>query len=269
MKGKHSRFITNILSCTFSLCVPLCSSPLFSPLDNTPPLPFTMGLNFFEIVTLEPNEGVSLDNEAVVKDLQSMLDLIVYGKAGEGVIDFKLRKSTDPAHPKRYLFIGAFKNVAAHDEFDLNGTVPKLLKVLLAYLHPVAPYLTHIDSTKVDLEAPVLGADFYHVAPDHKSDFEKEIEARKGLVGGWIVKKHIPPLPTAGLPSDPIELQIVQGQQAATKADADQPTADVWISLYSGSSRSQNADFGTAVKDFVFEVVSEEFEKFLSAVRVA
>jgi hypothetical protein len=249
--------------------MPLCFSSLFSFSDNTPTLPSTMGLNFFEIVTLESNEGVSLDNGAALKDLQSMLDLIVYGKTGEGVIDFKLRKSTNTAHPNRYLFIGAFKNVAAHDEFDLNGTVPKLLKILLAYLHPVAPYLTYIDSTKADLEAPVLGADFYHVAPDHKSDFEKEIVARKGLVGGWIVKKHIPPLPTAGLPSDPIELQIVQGQQAATKADVDQPTADVWISLYSGSSRSQNADFGTAVKDFVSEVVSEEFEKFLSAVRVA
>jgi hypothetical protein len=39
--------------------------------------------------------------------------------------------------------------------------------------------------------------------------------------------------------------------------------------LYSGSSRSQHADFRTAVKDFISEVVSEEFEKFLSAIRVA
>ena len=151
-----------------------------------------MERNFFEVLILEPKETNALANEKVLNDFQEVADILM---SREGTIDARFRKSIDADHPERLLFVAAWKTIEDHDEFDIQGLVPKLLKLLATHANMVAAHFMFMDSRKVNFDAPVWSVNIFHVEEKEAALFQKEIDINTGLAGAWYAVKKMPPLP--------------------------------------------------------------------------
>jgi len=218
-----------------------------------------MKRNFFEVLVLEPKEKDAFTEEKLLKDLQEMVDITV---SREGTIDAKFRKSMGEKHPERLLFAAAWETIEDHDEFDILGLVPKMLKLMLSHLNLVAAQFMFMDSAKVDFDAPVWKVDAFHVKEEEKTLFQKEIDTSTGLAGAWFITKKIPPLPTV-MPTDPVELQVLEEGRQRAEARLNAPTPNIWMSISTPDSGDTVDAFGEKVKPYVQEVQSGQYEKFI------
>jgi hypothetical protein len=219
-----------------------------------------MKRNFFETIVLEPKEKDTLTNEKFLKDIQEIVDILL--APGTGTIDAKFRKSIDKDHPERIFFAAAWETIEDHDEFDIKGLVPKLLKMMLTHLTPVSGQFMFMDSAKVDFDAPVWMVNAYHVKEEEKALFQREIDTSTGLVGAWYTAKKIPPLPSV-MPTDLVELQILEEGMKRAEARLKAPTPNIWMSISTPDAGSAEVGFGEKVKSYVQEVQSGQYEKFV------
>jgi hypothetical protein len=215
--------------------------------------------NFLEIFIIEPREGQSINDPALQKDLQWIISQCT---SGTGALSFAFRKSVD--HPERFIFIGAWKEKVDHDDLDIRGVTPKMLKILLERVKaPLAVYYLLVDASKVELDAEVLGIDAFYVKEEHKAGFQREIDERGGVVGAWYVTKGIPPRPTV-MPTDHVEVKIIEEGEARAEARLKMSTPDIWVSFSTPGSAHVLEEFGNAVKSLISKVESGKYEKFLS-----
>jgi hypothetical protein len=218
-----------------------------------------MSTNFFELALLEPTDGTSLDEQNILKDLQWILSSL---GTGRGAINFEFRKSLDPLHPTRLLFLAIWQGIEDHYDLDLRGITPKILKVTLAHLKPVSVYFMYLDSSKVDLRSQVLTVEAFHILAGQKELFQSEVSNRKEVVGAWFVTKAMPPLP-AMMPSDPVELEIMQGGRAMQEARLKEPTPEIWIRLSNSTTDEVGNDFRSVISGHVLKVETGSYVKFL------
>lgn len=217
--------------------------------------------NFFEILVLEPKKKNALTEEKFLKDLQEVVDTVVQEK---GTFDAKFRKSIDKDHPERLLFVAAWETIEAHDEFDVKGIVPKLLKLMLGHLDLVAAQFMFMDSAKVDFDALVWRVDAFHVKDQEKALFQKEIDTTVGLAGAWYITKKMPPLPTV-MPTDPVELQILEEGMKRAEDRLNSPTPNIWMSISTPDSGNTMKTFGEKVNSYIQEMQSGKYEKFVGS----
>lgn len=214
--------------------------------------------NFVEIFIIEPREGQSINDSALQKDLQWILDQCA---TGTGAISFEFRKSIK--HQERLIFIGVWKEKADHDDLDLRGVTPKMLKVLLSRVKaPLAVYYLLMDASKVELDAEALGIDAYYVNEKHKADFQRGVDER-GVVGAWYVTKGVPPRPTV-MPEDVMEVKIIEEGEARAEARLKMSTPGIWVSFSTPQSAKISEEFGDAVMSYVSKVEAGKYDKLLS-----
>lgn len=164
--------------------------------------------------------------------------------SGKGAIHFSFRKSSDSNHSEQILLIGCWESKADHDDLDIRGLTPKILKVLLARLKPVGVYFMYIDASAVDLDR-LVGVKAYHVKDGQKSSFQKVVDTQR-IAGAWSVIKPAPPLPTQ-MPTDPFELGIIEQQRAQAEEVLKEPHPDIWVSFISPGMQSSTEEFDQAV----------------------
>jgi hypothetical protein len=215
--------------------------------------------NFFETIFLEPKEKDTLTNEQFLKDLQEIVNIVA---SKQGTIDAKFRKSMDKDHPERLIFAASWETIEDHDEFDVLGLVPRMLKLMLAHLNPMAVQFMYMDSAKVDFDAPIWIVNRFHVKEEEKLFFQKELYTSTGLAGAWYVTKDLPPLPTV-MPTDPVDLQILEEGIKRAQARLDAPTPNIWMSISTPNFGNTAEAFGEKVKSYVREVESGQYEKFI------
>lgn len=120
-----------------------------------------------------------------------------------------------------------------------------------------------MDANKVDWEALIWTLDAFHVKEEEKSLFQKEIDTAEGLFGAWYIKKNMAPPPKV-MPTDPIELMILEQGAKTAEARLKAPLPNIWMSISNAASGKGVAKFGAKVKGCVQEVQSGRYEKLIS-----
>jgi hypothetical protein len=82
---------------------------------------------------------------------------------------------------------------------------------------------------KVEFDAEILGITAWHVREGCREEFQTQAE-KKRMIGAWYVSKGIPPRPSF-MPSDDMELKIIEDGELRAKARIEMPTPDIWISF--------------------------------------
>jgi len=200
-----------------------------------------MSANFVEVAILEPQEGQSITNKDFQADLQWMTDEVLSGK---GALHFSFQQ-VDPNDSKQLLMIGCWETKADHEDLDIRGATPKIMKALLTRLKPVEVYFMYLDVSKVDLDG-VEGFKAYHVKDGRKASFQKIADSREKVVGAWSVTIPVPPLPKV-MPTDPVELGIIEQQRVMAEESLKGPNPDVWIALMSAGTKYLVEEFNRAV----------------------
>lgn len=216
-----------------------------------------MSRNFFEVISLEPREQGALADQAFLRDIQSLADMIA---SEPGTIICQLRKSIAPDYPNRLLFVACWQTIDAHDQLDVKGLTPKLLKLMTQRLTPLSSHFFFMDSNKVDFGAPLFLASAYHLKPGYAPAFQRQLDSNPGLAGSWYITKKMPPLPTV-MPTDPIELQMLEENRRKAQERLNAPNPEIWIALTTPGS--QTALFGRTVEGFVREVQSGRYQMFI------
>jgi hypothetical protein len=221
-----------------------------------------MTSNFLELFIIEPKEGTTFQSPEVKQDLQWTLDQCVSGIGG---ISFSFRQST--THPNRPLFFSCWDSKASYDDLDIRGVTPKMLKKLVSSisLPPLAVYsllMENEERRKVEFDAEILGVTAWHVREGCREDFQTQAE-KKGMIGAWYVPKGVPPRPRV-MPSDDMELKIIEEGEIRAKARIEMPTPNIWISFSTDVMESKVEDFRDAVKGYVERAEGGRYEKYLS-----
>ncbi|KAH8814844.1 hypothetical protein F5884DRAFT_153066 [Xylogone sp. PMI_703] len=216
-----------------------------------------MNCNFFEIISLEPRQHGAFADQTFLRELQGLVDTIA---SEPGTINCQIRRCVDPDYPNRMLFITSWDNIQAHDQLDVKGLTPRLLKTMLKHLNPISSYFMYMDSAKVDFSAPIHLAAAYHVRPGQAPQFQRHIDANPGLAGSWYVTKKMPPLPTV-MPTDPEELRLLEEGRRRAEDRLRAPNPEIWISLTTPGSPT--ALFGRTVEGFVREVQTGRYQMLL------
>ncbi|KAF8861793.1 hypothetical protein BDZ45DRAFT_687330 [Acephala macrosclerotiorum] len=215
-----------------------------------------MSANFFEVFVIEPLPGKPFSDPEVTKNLQRILD---QAAAGIEPISFQFRKSINNAN--QLLFTACWTSIVGHDDMDLRGITPQILRALFANAVPVgsiSPYFFFGDASKIDWQAQVWTVEGFHVKAEEKGRFQHEVE-KSGLAGAWCITKKVPPRPTV-MPTDPVLVKIIEAGEERAKARLALPNPDIWVTI---SGEDGTGDFGTAVKDYVSNVESGKWEKYL------
>lgn len=222
-----------------------------------------MTRNFVEIFTVNPVEGVVKDghtfSSAVKAQFQEFLTIL---KGGPGAIVMETRKDTED--PNTLFILAGWESLADHDDLDIQGIVPKVLKKLLMVCEPQDVFYLYLDLAKVDVAANLLFVDIFRVKEGEKAAFQKEIDARPELVGAWYTIIPVPPLPKV-MPTDPVELAIIEGQKLQAESNLRKFTPAIWIAFSSSATEGLINGFKYVVRGFVEEEKSSKYEKFLVA----
>ncbi|KAE8450361.1 hypothetical protein EG329_006435 [Mollisiaceae sp. DMI_Dod_QoI] len=214
-----------------------------------------MSANFCEILIVEPAPGKSFSDPQVISDLQSILNTF---STGLEAINFQIRKST--ISPTQLLFLGSWTSLIGHDDLDLRGITPRMLKLLFANVVVISAYFFFIDANKIDLQAEVCNVEAFHVKTEEKERFESEVEKRE-LSGGWYVTKKLPPRPRV-MPTDPELVKIIEAGEERAKARLAAPNPNLWVSI--SSVQTGTGDFRSIVENYVSKVDSGAWEKYLT-----
>jgi len=83
-----------------------------------------------------------------------------------------------------------------------------------------------------------------------KEAFQNEVDKVDGLVGAWYITKMVPTHPTV-MPTDPIELQIIEQGRRRAEARMKAPEPDIWISFSSHASQTEVNQFRGSVEGLV------------------
>jgi pantoate kinase len=75
----------------------------------------------------------------------------------------------------------------------------------------------------------------------------------------------MPPLPKV-MPTDPVELKILEEGTKRAEARLQAPTPNIWMSI--SSDVSGDIGFGESVKEYVEEVQSGRYEKFINGKKI-
>jgi len=213
--------------------------------------------NFFELIVLDLLPTHPLASPTTISDLQWILDT---PSSGPGAITFQFRRSTSPSHPDRLLFIGAWDSIANHDELDLNGTTPKVLKLLFSRFQVGSAYFFYLDAAKVDLMKEEIGVEAWNVREGKRGDFSEAMRAAgAGAAGGWYVTKKVPPLPRV-MPTDEAELRMIEEGRKRAEARLEENTPNIWISFSDGD---KDGGFAKEVEAIVDTVESDCYKIFL------
>ncbi|RFU26360.1 hypothetical protein B7463_g9978, partial [Scytalidium lignicola] len=216
-----------------------------------------MNCNFFELISLEPRYQGAFADDTFLRELQSVADMVA---SEHGTISCQFRKSVDPDYPNRLLFIASWDNIEAHDQFDIKGLTPKILKIILKHLTPIASYFMYLDSSRVDFSAPICQAAVYHVRPGQAPLFQRQIDANPGLAGSWYITKKMPPLP-AVTPRDPEELRLLEEGRRRAEDRLRAPNPEIWISLTTPGSPTER--LGRMVEGYAREVQTGRYQIFI------
>jgi len=217
-----------------------------------------MSENFLEVVLCAPPEGKSFTDLATISALQWTLDQLA---PEPGIISPKFRRST--TNPSHILFVLGFNSIADHDALDIKGFTPRVLKTLIANAVPLSSYLMFYDLLAVDFGVPAFGVEAFYVKDGAKGAFDGAVE-RNGMAGAWVRRKHVPPKPTV-MPTDPVELAIIEGQVKQAEEDAKKRTPLIWVSLFTPETAGARKGFRDAVEGLCVKVESGEYENFLTA----
>jgi hypothetical protein len=133
---------------------------------------------------------------------------------------------------------------------------------MFAHLKAVSVYFMYLDSSKVDLRSQVLIVEAFHILAGQKELFQSEVSNRKEVVGAWFVTKAMPLLP-AMMPTDPVELEIMQGGRAMQEALLKEPTPEIWIRLSNSTTAEVGNDFRSVISGHVLKVETGSYVKFL------
>jgi len=218
--------------------------------------------NFLEIFLVSPKEGTTFDSPEAKQDLQWILDQCMSGPGG---LSFSFRQSV--THPTQLLFLSCWASKADHDELDLQGITPKLLRKLISRITmpPIVVYFLLMEDEKrkeVELDAELLGVKAWHVREGCRGEFERELE-RWGRRGAWCVDKGVAPRPRV-MPSDEVERRIIEEGEKRAIARSKVPIADVWVLFETDGDKKEVESFGKAVESFVEKVEGGNYGKFLS-----
>jgi hypothetical protein len=115
----------------------------------------------------------------------------------------------------------------------------------------------------VDFDAPIWRVTAYHVKDEEKALFQKEIDTSTGLAGAWYVTKEMPPRPTV-MPTDPVELKILEEGKQRAEARLKAPTPNIWMSISTPDAENSDVKFGKNVQSYVQEIQSGQYEKFIN-----
>ncbi|KAN0096667.1 hypothetical protein V8E51_015472 [Hyaloscypha variabilis] len=202
--------------------------------------------NFLEIFLVSPKEGATFDSPEAKQDLQWILDQCISGPGG---LSFSFRQSA--THPDHLLFLSCWASKADHDELDLQGITPKLLRKLISRITmpPIVVYFLLMEDEKrkeVAFDGESLGVKAWHVREGCRGEFEREAEKPRVM------------------PSDEVERRIIEEGEKRAIARSKVPIADVWVSFETDVDREEVGSFGKAVESFVEKVEGENYGKFLS-----
>ncbi|KAE9371709.1 hypothetical protein N431DRAFT_545882 [Stipitochalara longipes BDJ] len=222
-----------------------------------------MAQNFLELFIIEPKEGTTFHSPETKQDFQWILDQCIAGRAG---ISFSFRQSI--THPNRLLFVSCWASKEDHDDLDLRGVTPKMLRKLMSRIEmpPIAVYYLLMDDEKrkeVELDAEVIGVTAWHVRKGCRGEFQKEMEKR-GINGVWCVQKGVPPRPTV-MPTDEVEVRIIEEGEKRAKARLEVPLPDIWVAFETNTVGEEGEGFGDAVKTFIEKVEGGNYGRFLSS----
>jgi hypothetical protein len=117
--------------------------------------------------------------------------------------------------------------------------------------------------SKVELNAEVLVIDTYHVKSEQKVEFQLKINRNRDVIGAWYIAKEIP-LRLAVMPTNPMEVKMIEEGQAKAAAQLKLPIPDIWISFSTPESNDLSKEFGSAVNGWVLKIESGKYKKFLS-----
>jgi hypothetical protein len=216
-----------------------------------------MTRNFLEIFALVPKDGAVLTSE-VREELREILTIL---KRGPGSIVMEIRK--DVADPNALVCIAGWESLADHDDLDIQGIVPRVLKKLLKHFITGKPSFMYIDVATIGAAFDVLGIHVFNVKNAEKAAFQKEIDARPGLVGSWHTVIPVPPLPKV-MPTDPTELAIIEAQKAGAERNLRHFTPAIWVAFSTPETDTMVGEFRTTVDMLVEEVKTTKYQKFLS-----
>jgi hypothetical protein len=220
-----------------------------------------MAPNFLELFIIEPKEGTKFNSPEVARDFQWILDECASGRGG---VTFSFRRSL--SDPSQLLFISCWASKEDHDDLDIQGITPKLLKTLMSRITmpPIAVYYLLIEDeerAKMRFGAEVLEVTAWYVREDGKAEFQKVVE-RLGRKGAWYVEKGIPPRP-AIMPADETEVRMIEEGEKRAKARLERRSPDIWISFMTDEEEKRLNSFDDAVKGYVWKVEGGRYEKFL------
>ncbi|PMD62312.1 uncharacterized protein K444DRAFT_661514 [Hyaloscypha bicolor E] len=221
-----------------------------------------MTQNYLELFIIDPKQGNTFHSPTTKQDFQWILNQCASGRGG---ISFSFRQST--TNPYHLLFVGCWALKADHDDLDLRGVTPKMLQRLMSRITvpPIAVYYLLMDDTKrreVEFDAQILGITAWHVREGYRGEFGREVE-RRGIRGAWYVERGVPPRPQL-MPTDEIEMRIIEEGEKRTEARLEMPTPNIWVSFWTDDKENEAEEFRGAVKSFAEEMEGGKYEKFLS-----
>lgn len=221
-----------------------------------------MTRNFLEIFTLSPLENTNKEGAAITTEVTAELqEILTILKDGQGSITMEFRQ--DVTDSNTLLCIAGWESLADHDDLDIRGIVPRVLKKLLKRYEARDACYMYIDVRKVDVACDVLEVDVFNVKEAEKAVFQKEIDYRPDLVGAWHTVIPVPPLPKV-MPTDPTELAIIEAQKMGAERDLRNFTPATWVTFSTPGTENLFTEFRVAVNGLVDEMKTGKYRKFLS-----
>lgn len=221
-----------------------------------------MTRKFLEIFTLAAVNDVARTSSGfplrVETELREILNILMNGP---GVRAMEFRE--DAADPNTLLCVAGWESLADHDYLDVQGTVPKLLKRLGKLFTTENVHYMYIDVAKVGLEDKLLSVDIFKVVEGKKAEFQKEINARTGLVGAWHTVIPVPPLPNV-MPTDMMELAIIEHQKLRAEQNLKNFTPAIWIAFSTPTTEALMGEFRAAVARSIESVKTATYRQYLS-----
>ena len=143
----------------------------------------------------------------------------------------------------------------------------KMLQRLMSQITvpPIAVYYLLMDDKKrreVEFDAQILGITAWHVREGYRGEFGREVE-RRGTRGAWYVEKRVPPRPQL-MPTDEMEVKIIEEGEEKAEARLEMPTPNIWVSFWTDDKENEAEEFRGTVRSFAEEMEGGKYEKFLS-----
>ena len=203
--------------------------------------------------------------------------------SGRGARHFSLRSSPsqDSSHPDRFLLVGCWESITDHDDLDIRGLVPKILKSLYEHFRLEAAYFLYVDAGRIGFEEEEIGVDVFHVKEGKKEEFEKVVEGGdmdgdggtrgfggREISGGWYVTKKMPPLPRV-MPTDEGEKRMLEEGRERAERRLREPTPEIFVIIegLEEGKRVVEDGFDREVEGLVEKVERGVYEKFLDGRR--